>query len=393
MTKLKVRTPADLISAVPFLIGFHPADSLVVAAVKGAQLAFAARIDLPEPGVPDLEARAPVLHLATLIAEQAPEGIVLIGYGESTRVTPSLLHLSRTLAAAGLRIIDEFRVTDGRYWSYLCTNPSCCPTEGTPCAPPDSLVATEATFAGAVALPSRKDLEAQLAPLTGDDRIAMGEADVRALNRMIELLQGEQGNERRPITNATTTSASAPGPSAPQHFALPVFDPSARPTGREERLKLRAGRIAVREAEHRYRTGGRLTDDEVAWLGLLLECLPVRDYAWIRSGMDDWQVTLWSDMVRRADPQRVPAPASLLAFIAWRTGRGPLASIAVDRALDADQTYALAAAINAALFLATPPSSVDGWPTPVGSPLRLSGEETVPGSEHTRRSTARPSRR
>ncbi|MFI7596489.1 DUF4192 domain-containing protein [Actinoplanes sp. NPDC049681] len=386
MTKLKVRTPAELISAVPFLIGFHPADSLVAAAVKGARLAFAARIDLPEPGVPDLEARAPVVHLATLIAEQAPEGIVLIGYGDSARVTPSLHHLSRALTSAGLRIIDEFRVAEGRFWSYLCTNPSCCPVEGTPCDPPDSVVATEATFAGAVALPSRKDLESQLAPVTGDDRTAMDEADVRAQRRMAELLKGGRGKERPspppPITDAGASAPARVSSTATRHFTLSLFDPSvfepsAQPLGWDERLRLRAGRIAVREAERRYRTGGRLTDDEVAWLGLLLESVAVRDYAWIRSGVDDWQAALWSDIVRRVHPQRVPAPASLLAFIAWRTGRGPLASIAVDRALDADPGCALACAINAALFLAIPPSSVDGWPMPVGSPARLPGGKTV----------------
>ncbi|GGQ45310.1 DUF4192 family protein [Couchioplanes azureus] len=344
MTKLKVRTPADLIAAVPFLIGFHPADSLVVAAVTGAKLAFAARIDLPEPGIPDLEARAPVLHLAALVAEQRPESIALIGYGDSDRVTPSLRHLSHALSRAGLRIVDEFRVADGRYWSYRCIKQRCCPQDGRLCHPPDSVVAAEATFAGAVALPSRRDLEAQLAPVTGADREAMDAADERALTNLLDLLRQEPAQD-----DGGTAS-------------------EAEDRCRSERLILRAGRAAVRSAERRYRSGGRLSDDEVAWLGHLLTSVPVRDYAWIRSGMDDWQISLWSDVVRRVNPQRVPAPASLLSFIAWRTNRAALAAVAVERALEVDPHYSLAETMNATLYSAVPPSTVAGWPTPTGRP-------------------------
>ena len=48
--RLTVRSPADLITAVPYLIGFHPTDSVVVVAMRGRRIVFAARADLPEPG-------------------------------------------------------------------------------------------------------------------------------------------------------------------------------------------------------------------------------------------------------------------------------------------------------------------------------------------------------
>jgi hypothetical protein len=34
--------------------------------------------------------------------------------------------------AAGLGVLDAIAVTDGRWRSYECTNPECCPPEGTP---------------------------------------------------------------------------------------------------------------------------------------------------------------------------------------------------------------------------------------------------------------------
>ncbi|WP_199513206.1 DUF4192 domain-containing protein [Nucisporomicrobium flavum] len=324
MTKLKVRTPAELITAVPYLIGFHPSDSLVVAAVKESRLAFAARIDLPEAGVADTEARAPVLHLATVVAEQEPEGVTIIGYGDGERVTPSVQHLARALTGAGVRILDEFRVADGRFWSYLCTKPACCPAEGKPCDPPDSVLATEATFAGAVALANRGVLEERLAAATGDERQAMDAADGRALSHFREL--------------------------------------RGRGPAKHDVELVRAGRAAIRHAERTARAGERLTDDEVAWLGYLMTSVRVRDYAWIRSGTADWEISLWSDVVRRVNPLRVPAPASLLSFVAWRAGMGALATIAVERALDADDTYSMALTMISTLHAAVPPSALAGWP-------------------------------
>jgi hypothetical protein len=37
----------DLITAIPFLIGFHPTDSIVLISVKGGAVGLAMRIDLP----------------------------------------------------------------------------------------------------------------------------------------------------------------------------------------------------------------------------------------------------------------------------------------------------------------------------------------------------------
>jgi hypothetical protein len=112
----------------------------------------------------------------------------------------------------------------------------------------------------------------------------------------------------------------------------------------------------------RHRDQGRLTDDELAWLTVLLPHLPVRDHAWERIGDDDWQVILWSDVVRRVDPELAAAPASLLAFAAWRAGNGALASVAIDRALRAEPDYSMALLIDEALQLGTPPSMLADWP-------------------------------
>jgi hypothetical protein len=66
---------------------------------------------------------------------------------------------------------------------------------------------------------------------------------------------------------------------------------------------------------------------------------------------------LWTDLVRRAQPGYVAAPASLLAFTAWQGGDGALANIAIDRALADAPGYSMALLLQEALDAGMPPSA------------------------------------
>jgi hypothetical protein len=95
---------------------------------------------------------------------------------------------------------------------------------------------------------------------------------------------------------------------------------------------------------------------------VLLGHLSVRDYAWERIGAEEWQVALWTDVLRRVEAVHVPPVACLLAFAAWRSGQGALAAVAVDRARSQDPGYSMAALLDDVLRYALPPSTVDDWP-------------------------------
>src|SRR5687767_8355071 len=109
--RLAVRSPADLIAAVPYLLGFHPDESVVVVAMRGRRVVFAARADLPIPGADPLD---PATHLAGVIARQGAEAATVLGYGPAARVTPALDAVRESLTSAGLTVLDVLRVTDGR---------------------------------------------------------------------------------------------------------------------------------------------------------------------------------------------------------------------------------------------------------------------------------------
>ncbi|TDB78556.1 DUF4192 domain-containing protein [Micromonospora sp. KC723] len=330
--RLTVRSPADLLAAVPYLLGFHPADSVVVVATRGRRIVFAARADLPARGA---DPRLPARHLGEVLTRQDAETAAVLGYGAADRVTPAVDAVRDALTATGLAVLDALRVTDGRYWSYLCDGADCCPPDGTPYDPGASQVAAAAVFAGQVALPDRAALTARVTPADGHDAAAMRRAGVRAERRLLTLLE--------------------------QAPAADLLD------GRAVRA---AGVDAVRAALRRQRRGERLTDDEVAWLTLLLTHLPVRDHAWERTDGRDEDIALWSDVLRRAEEELIGAPASLLAFAAWRAGQGALAAVALERALAAHPDYTLAQLLDDLLRRGVPPSDLDGWPA-VGEPSRV----------------------
>ncbi|MDG4822113.1 DUF4192 domain-containing protein [Asanoa sp. WMMD1127] len=336
---ITLRSCADLIASVPYLLGFHPSESIVVIAIVDDRVHFVARGDLPGATPPEQIAR----RLVALLIRDAVDAIAIIGYGSSTAVTPLAEALCVALRSADITVLDVLRVDGGRYWSYICADHGCCPPEGKPFDLTTTCVGAAAVYAGRVALPDRTAVAAVVAPVEGAVRAAMTEATARADARLTALVEGAR---------------AAPDTGSPRLHSMALGNAGAavRANARVAKALRAAGDEAVDGAVDRYRAGRRLTDDEVAWLSVLLVHLPVRDHAWEHTTDDDWQVELWSDVVRRVDPALVAAPASLLAYAAWRAGLGALATIAVERALAVDPDYALARMVDEVLEQCLPPS-------------------------------------
>jgi hypothetical protein len=131
------------------------------------------------------------------------------------------------------------------------------------------------------------------------------------------------------------------------------------PTSSERRRRLVAEATPlIEDLLHRARSDGtEPTDDEVAYLALLLMDTRIRDAAWVRIDPDrpDADLRLWRDMVRRVDPQYAAPVACLMAYAAFMDGDGPLANIALDRAVEADPDYSLAGLLRGVIQASLPP--------------------------------------
>ncbi|SFQ12654.1 protein of unknown function [Actinomadura madurae] len=302
MTPLVIRSAQDAIAAVPYLLGFHPSRSLVVIGFEGRSGGTCAiRLDLPSGDAG---------RVAALLAANGFTRSLVLGYGPAGEVAAAAAPMRAALSDAGVPAAEAIRVAEGRWWSLTCDG-DCCPPEGTPYDISASALAAQATFAGHVALADRAELVASVAPI-GDP--AMHRATERAEKRRLAC----------PRTDAESDLV----------FVLALLA--------------------------HVRTGIRPTDDEVAWLGLLLTDLRIRDEAWIRIDEDApaADIAFWRDIVRRVDERHVPAPASLLAFAAYTAGDGGLANVALQRALDADPAYSMAVLLREVIHAGIPPSKL-----------------------------------
>ena len=96
-----------------------------------ARIRLAFRYDLPDP--PDDGLAADIAaHAATVLRRQHLTMAIAVGYGLGRTVTPVVDVVATALREAGIAVQDVLRVEGGRYWSYLCGDPACCPPDGVP---------------------------------------------------------------------------------------------------------------------------------------------------------------------------------------------------------------------------------------------------------------------
>jgi hypothetical protein len=148
---VRMRSPADMAEMLPYLLGFFPDDSIVVLGLQGPQLrqGGTVRLDIPRPQDWD-RAAADTARLLVALSEhrdRKPAAVVLYlcrdpEPGRDGRaVADELRPLSERLAAAcralDLDVMESLCVSGGRWWSYLCREPTCCDPAGTLVRRPD----------------------------------------------------------------------------------------------------------------------------------------------------------------------------------------------------------------------------------------------------------------
>jgi hypothetical protein len=324
---VQVSSPKTLLAVIPHLLGFRPEASVVVIGTSPPRdrVRVTLRFDLPDPPDPSVAAEM-ASHAASVIGSQRLTAAMAVGYGPEALVTPVAEALLDATEEAGIELRDFFRVQDGRYWSYRCRNEACCPAEGVPFDPDTDPAAAAMAKRGTEVLADRAALVARVAPIGGIAEESMRQATRRAERHVKQLLSKVRKSSRL---------------AAARHMIA------------AEGLAAVSAMIAV------YRGGGTFTTDyQVAWLTVALRDLRVRDDAWAR--MDpahrEAHLRMWLDVTRRAQPRYVAAPAALLAFVAWQSGDGALANVALDRALGDDPRYSMALLLRQVITAGAPPS-------------------------------------
>lgn len=319
---VRLSGPADLVGAVPSLLGFHPSESLVLCCLRGPSRRHCVtmRVDLPAAG----DAAEVIAGLAERARAVRADSALLVVYTEAGGgpVRRDLVTAAGdALTGLGIALEDAYRVGRGRWWSYLCQQESCCPAAGTPL--PDQpgggalQLQAEMIGCGMQVHADRDALRASIAPIGFPARAGLEQAYARCeRERAARLLAG----------------AAA---------------------------RLRQDTISLcRELRQRYRTGGGpVTDAEAARVCLGLQDVPARDavLAWA-AAPNAPVLALLTDLARKALPP-VDAPlCAVLAHVAYQHGDGALAACALDRALESGPTYQLAVLLEFALSRAIHPS-------------------------------------
>lgn len=284
----KVRTPGDVVTIVPYLLGFDPADSIVIIALEGPRHRFGpcARIDLVDStDAPERTAA----YLAAVTAQHGFDPVILIAYsGRASTADPVMSAVLDRLREDGVTVHDAVRADGERWWSYVCSDPCCCPATGVPYDVQASEVAAEAVLAGLSRAPSREALRAQFMPEPARQRTF--EAAAETPPRLIDI----------------------DGLSILVHDAL--ADPAALHPSDEVALVAAVQQVQKRDAVWAAMTRDNAPDHFALWLHLL-----------------------------RGTPDGLMAPVGgLTAFAAWLSGRGVLASHAAERVLAVHPGYSMA---------------------------------------------------
>lgn len=312
-----LRGPIDLIAAIPHLVGYQPADGdVVVLGLRAATVVMTACNhlgDLPT----DQERRAAINDIGGPVSHANIDSAAVVGYGDPEQIGASVARLSTFLTLHDIAVVEAICVAQGRYYAQEPATPDA--EDGVPFDATTTAVAATMVLAGSTALPNRQALINQFQPVTGEERAAMHAATLRAWHRLLHI----------------TAGADNPGG-----------------------IVENAGREAAAIAYKRHNNGDRIPDDEAAWLTVLLNHLTVRDYVLCRTYGHDGHLSLWTDLTRRAEPGLAAAPATLLAFTAWRMGNGSVANIALDRAFDAEPGYGMARLLAATLVSGVPPHGI-----------------------------------
>jgi hypothetical protein len=290
---LRVTGPDQIAQLVPYILGFHPEDSLVLVALRGRRMVASVRNDLAAP----IALVEPWCRAVTRVGADRVIGLLYCDdvTGQPLPHQQYVDELANLFDAHRLAILDLMAVSGGRWWSYHCRDESCCPLEGRP-IDSSGVVAASAVSEGLVALPSRDELRREL------------------------------------LADDLTTN-----------LVVAELDAMPDPEG-DESSRRAADWATVRRHVKRSRTRPDSRPRDTAGVLLALSDKHVRDAAigHLVAPPDPRDRETWRRLTTAAPVELRAAPATLYAAWCLADGSGARANVGIDVALDADPGYTLA---------------------------------------------------
>lgn len=312
----RLTSPGEIAALVPVLCGFVPHESLVVVSLRGArkQVGMTMRFDLDwacDGGSGAAE------EVAGRLALDGAERVVLVVLSD---VTPDEMaggegglawsglvdEIGAACEARGAKVAEALLVRQGRWWSFLCQAQACCPAEGTPVevepTPALRLLASERVLEGRAVLASRAELARSLAPPV----LLAAAAAEQHLDQAV--LAWVERHRREGFEALRAHGVAAAG-------------------------RLLAGSL----------TPGGVSAAEAAELAVSLHDVRLRDE------IATWALTdpgpllaMLLQVARQVVPPEDTQVCALVGWVAYATGDGALANVALDRALASDPDCSLA---------------------------------------------------
>ena len=343
---ITLRGPGDIVSVLPYHLGYHPRDSVVVVSIRGRLLGLVARVDIPPPG---REAEVATWLTGPLVRDGASAAVVVSFEDRADESVPISLAVAEHLEQAGVEVLDVMVVRDGRRYSPRCAQ-DCCPAEGVALPDPADVVGVaEYVARGRAPLLSRRAVDAlvQEDPVVstgvaaaigareGMPRRRLRRRSARAWAELLRPPRTEGGARDGGGRDGLSRDGGAqrPSPTVVADLALGLHD------------------IAWRDAVIAWLAPGvlPLADLHRGAVLLLESTMP----SWGGMGFDGEPGEGSDEVLRRLvalcrslpdeAAQEAAALCTVVAHVAWASGDGTIARAAIERARHLAPDYRLAA--------------------------------------------------
>lgn len=346
---ITLRGPDDIVTVLPYHLGYHPRDSVVAVSIRGRLLGLVARADIPPPGHEDAVAS----WLVGPLVRDGASSVIVVGFEDDPDAArPAVLRVAEHLERAGVEVLDVTLVRDGRRFSPRCSK-ACCPPEGVVLPEPAEVPGVaEYVARGRSPLVSRDAVdglvEADPASSTGvaDAIAARDRMPGRGLRRRSAAAWAEV--LRRPPADDAAGGMDAGAGRGEYGARVPWRPPATRSVLADLAVGLRD--IAWRDALIAWLAPGVLPveDLEPAAVRLLESCLPTWGGMGFGSSSGAGREEVLQRLLAlcRCLPEEAPGEAAavctVVAHVAWAGGDGTVARSAVDRAMRLVPDYRLA---------------------------------------------------